>query len=58
LRSRAEIGARFCAHSDLGDYAVGAHPDELEPISRQEADELSRLVMSIVEHLYVSCRPV
>jgi hypothetical protein len=24
-----------------------------EPISRQEADELSRLVMSIVEHLYV-----
>jgi hypothetical protein len=40
-------------HSDLGDYAVGAHPDELEPISRQEADELSRLVMSIVEYLYV-----
>jgi hypothetical protein len=30
------------------------HPDELEPISRQEADELSRLVMSIVEYLYVA----
>jgi hypothetical protein len=32
---------------------AGAHPNELEPVSQQEADELARLITSIVEYLYV-----
>ncbi|WP_210428902.1 DUF4145 domain-containing protein [Nocardioides eburneiflavus] len=32
---------------------AGAHPLELEPVSRDEADELSRLVNALVEYLFV-----
>lgn len=32
---------------------AGAHPNELEPVSQHEADELARLISSIVEYLYV-----
>jgi hypothetical protein len=32
---------------------AGAHPNELEPVSQQEADDLARLIGSIIDYLYV-----
>lgn len=32
---------------------AGAHPNELEPVSQSEAEELSRLSSSVIEYLYV-----
>lgn len=32
---------------------AGAHPNELDPVSIEEADELGRLITSLVEYLYI-----
>lgn len=58
LKQMAADGALDANLADWADHVrvlgnAGAHPNELEPVTSEEADDLSRLVHALIDYLFI-----